>query len=115
MRPYSPGGVFTALAKARRLDQSKTPTPNTHRLGRGLPGYLIPFAPHAFVSERQQTPSTLLSLLAFHRVSTDFTPTHDIPGASELLKLNSFRDVMGVELPPLTADLSNRLQTLYAQ
>src|SRR5712692_8803388 len=25
------------------------PTPSSHRLRRGLPGYLIPFAPHAFV------------------------------------------------------------------
>ena len=59
------------------------PTPSLHRLGRGLRGYLIPFAPHAFVSECQYIPSILLSLLAFHRVSTDFTPTHDIPDASE--------------------------------
>ncbi len=29
------------------------PTPSVHRLRRGLPGYLIPFAPHAFVHERQ--------------------------------------------------------------
>ena len=59
------------------------PTPSPHRLGRGLRGYLIPFAPHAFVSECQCIPSILSSLLAFHRVSTDFTPTHDIPDASE--------------------------------
>ncbi len=67
------------------------PTPNTHRLGRGLPGYLIPFATHAFVSECQQTPSILLSLLAFYRGSTDFTPTHGIPDASELLNFASFQ------------------------
>ena len=28
-------------------------TPSNHRLGRGLPGYLILFAPHAFVPQRQ--------------------------------------------------------------
>jgi hypothetical protein len=27
--------------------------PSVHRLGHGLQGYLIPFAPHAFVPERQ--------------------------------------------------------------
>ena len=27
--------------------------PSNHRLQRGLPGYLILFAPHAFVPERQ--------------------------------------------------------------
>ncbi len=30
-----------------------SPTPNAHRLGRGLPGYLILFAPHAFAPQRQ--------------------------------------------------------------
>ncbi len=30
-----------------------TPTPSIHRLRRGLPGYLILFAPHAFVPQRQ--------------------------------------------------------------
>src|SRR5581483_6093534 len=28
------------------------PAPGLHRLGRGLPEYLIPFAPHAFASQR---------------------------------------------------------------
>jgi len=30
-----------------------SPTLSIHRLGRGLQGYLIPFAPHAFVSQCQ--------------------------------------------------------------
>ena len=29
------------------------PTSSIHRLGRGLPGYLILFAPHAFEPQRQ--------------------------------------------------------------
>lgn len=29
------------------------PTSSTHRLQRGLPGYLILFAPHAFAPQRQ--------------------------------------------------------------
>ena len=29
------------------------PTPSNHRLRRGLPGYLILFAPHAFEPQRQ--------------------------------------------------------------
>ena len=86
-----------------------------HRLGRGLPGYLIPFAPHAFVSQRQKTPSTLLSLLAFYCVSTDFTPTHSIPGASESLKRDRFQCGYRVEPGVFTSDASHRLQTLYAQ
>src|SRR3954469_20314893 len=31
----------------------KFPISSTHRLGRGLHGYLIRFAPHAFVPQRQ--------------------------------------------------------------
>ena len=54
LRPYSPGGVLNALASART--EMTPPTPSTHRLRRGLPGYLIPFAPHAFASQRQYRP-----------------------------------------------------------
>jgi len=32
---------------------STPPTPRPHRLLRGLPGYLIRFAPHAFAPQRQ--------------------------------------------------------------
>ncbi len=52
MRPYSPGGTFNALAPART--GSNPPTPNVHRLLLGLPGYLILFAPLAFVPQRQK-------------------------------------------------------------
>ncbi len=51
MRPYSPGGELNALAPAQR--GSIPATPSSHRLRRGLPGYLILFAPHAFASQRQ--------------------------------------------------------------
>ncbi len=43
MRPYSPGGVLNALASTPR--GSIPATSSTHRLRRGLPGYLILFAP----------------------------------------------------------------------
>ncbi len=46
-----------------------------HRLRRGLPGYLILFAPHAFVPQRQYKTSKLLSLLEFFMVSVHFTAT----------------------------------------
>ncbi len=51
MRPYSPGGPLNALAPARR--GSTPPTPSGHRLQLGLPGYLILFAPPAFVPQGQ--------------------------------------------------------------
>ncbi len=52
MRPYFPGGTFNALAPARR--GSSPPIPNVHRLLPGLPGYLILFAPPAFVHQCQE-------------------------------------------------------------
>ena len=35
------------------LSRTGVQTSSKHRLGRGLPGYLILFAPHAFVPQRQ--------------------------------------------------------------
>ena len=44
------------------------PTPSYHRLQHGLPGYLILFAPHAFVPQRQLKPSRPPSPLVFSPV-----------------------------------------------
>ena len=43
--------MLNALAAA--LIRKNGPTPSIHRLQRGLPGYLILFAPHALVPQRQ--------------------------------------------------------------
>src|ERR1017187_9646652 len=69
----SSGGTLNALAWA--LGGSNPPRPSVHRLGRGLQGYLIPFAPHAFVPERQQLSREPPSPLAFLTISTHFTAT----------------------------------------
>ena len=61
------------------------PIANVQRLGRGLQGYLILFDPHAFAPHRQQSPSTLLSLLVFRVISMHFTATPHVPRASDLL------------------------------
>jgi len=58
---------------------------SAHRLGRGLPGYLIPFDTHAFVPQRQERPSRLPSLLVFRWISTHFTATPTVPPASDAL------------------------------
>ena len=47
MRSYFPGGILNALATT--LGGSILLTSSMQRLRRGLRGYLIPFAPHAFV------------------------------------------------------------------
>ena len=91
MRSYSPGGVLNALAAA--LNPGKDPTPSTHRLRRGLPGYLILFAPHAFEPQRQLQTREPLSPPVFLHISTHFTATHGIPLSPSALKLNSFQSV----------------------
>ena len=54
-------------------------TPSIHRLQRGLPGYLILFAPHAFAPHRQLPSSNPPSPLVFFLISTHFTATQGIP------------------------------------
>src|SRR5690606_31509893 len=50
-------------------------TASIHRLRRGLPGYLILFATHAFVHQRQSISSNLPSQSVFHVISKHFTAT----------------------------------------
>ncbi len=108
-----PGGLLIALASAR---QDWVPaTPSNHRLGLGLPGYLILFAPLAFVHQRQLLSSEPLSPQVFLPISTHFTATPEIPLTSPILKPDSFACRLWVEPIDFTDDLSNRLRTLYAQ
>ena len=63
---------------------------NIHRLWHGLLGYLIRFAPHAFVPQRQKWSSESLSPLVFLPISMHFTTTPGIPFTSTTLESNSF-------------------------
>ena len=92
-----------------------TPTPSIHRLRRGLPGYLILFAPHAFEPERQLLSSKPPSPLVFFLISTHFTATLGVPFASPALKNYSFKCRLEVEPPVFTSDLQSRLHALYTQ
>ena len=92
-----------------------TPTPSIHRLQCGLPGYLILFAPHTFVPQRQLKPSRPPSPLVFLLISTHFTATLGIPPASDSLKLSSFKRSSPVKPMDFTSDLKSRLRTLYTQ
>ena len=85
------------------------------RLRRGLQGYLIPFATHAFVPQRQLSSSKLPSPLVFLLISTHFTATPEIPLTSPKLKLSSFRRSFEVEPRDFTPDTLSGLRTLYAQ
>ena len=91
------------------------PTPSSHRLRRGLPGYLILFAPHAFEPQRQLPSSKPPSPLVFLLISTHFTATLGIPLTSPALQINSFQCSPGVEPRVFTSDLLLRLRSLYTQ
>ena len=91
------------------------PTPSIHRLQCGLPGYLILFATHTFVPQRQLEPSKPPSPLVFLRISTHFTATLGIPLTSTPLKNYSFGCSSEVEPRSFTSNLQSRLRTLYTQ
>ena len=92
-----------------------SPTPSIHRLRRGLPGYLILFAPHAFEPQRQSSSSKPPSPLVFLLISTHFTATLGIPLTSPTLQHDSFQCSPMVEPWVFTSDLSCRLRSLYTQ
>src|SRR6185437_4141004 len=78
------------------------PTSSAHRLRRGLPGYLILFAPHAFAPQRQCRTSRPPSPLVFFLISTNFTSTLGIPPTSSGLKACCIKGSSGVELRDFT-------------
>ena len=112
LRTYSPGGILTALAAAPKL---YGPTSSIHRLRRGLPGYLILFAPHAFVPQCQFQSSKPPSPLMFLLISTHFTATLGIPLTSPALQSDSFKSSPRVKPWVFTSDLPYHLRTLYTQ
>src|SRR6476660_1901899 len=91
------------------------PTSSAHRLRRGLPGYLILFAPHAVAPQRQQRPSRPPSPLMFFPISTHSTATPGIPSASTVLKPDSLEGSPAVKPQDFTPYLPGRLRALYAQ
>ena len=83
--PSIPLSFILAYVLPRRITyrvslgaEVRPPTPSNHRLQRGLPGYLILFAPHAFAHERQYIPKGLPSPSVFLHISTHFTATRGI-------------------------------------
>ncbi len=82
------------------------------RLGRGLPGYLILFDPHAFVPQCQYSGSKLPSQLVFYVISKHFTATRHIPLTSTIFKTDSINGSFRVEPGDFTTDLTAHLRTL---
>ena len=91
------------------------PTPSAQRLRRGLPGYLILFAPHAFAPQRQYRPRDPPSPPVFLLISAHFTATPGIPVSPTELKSARIDRKPTVKLQVFTADATNRLRALYAQ
>ena len=102
MRPYSPGGALHGFPTAG--SPSASPLPSAHRLRPGLPGYLIPFAPLAFASQRQITSRTSLSPRAFLPISTHFTAPPEVPGPPTSLQDGR----IGAPSPVEPGDFSDR-------
>lgn len=86
--------------------------PSTQRLGPGLPGYLIPFAPLAFAPQRQKRSSTPPSPPEFLWISTHFTAPPTVPRAPISLEAISIRGRSPVKLEDFTPDLIARLRAL---
>src|SRR5437588_5880897 len=97
------------------LEGSIPPTSSIHRLQRGLPGYLILFAPHAFAPQRQYWSRKPPSPLVFLPISTHFTATPEILLSSTILKIPSLECSSQVKPRDFTSDLNIRLRALYAQ
>ena len=96
----------------RLVSDCISPKTSIDSLRRGLPGYLILFAPHAFVHERQFRPSELPSLSVFCVISMHFTATLHIPPTSTEFKTYSINGSSAVKLQDFTTDLYARLRTL---
>eukprot|EP00831_Metopus_contortus_P079428 TRINITY_DN78_c0_g1_i9.p2 TRINITY_DN78_c0_g1~~TRINITY_DN78_c0_g1_i9.p2 ORF type:complete len:243 (+),score=-28.54 TRINITY_DN78_c0_g1_i9:474-1202(+) len=77
LRPYFPGGAFHDFSSAHQ-QHVVTDTPNAHCLRLGLPGYLIPFAPPAFVPHCRSCSGKLPSPQVVPRGLQDFTPTPEV-------------------------------------
>src|SRR5207248_11423744 len=84
-------------------------TPSIHRLGPGLPGYLIPFAPLAFAHQRQCRSRLLPSPPVFLQVSRLFYATLGIPHHSPVLNPSSLRRLSLVKSMDFSSDLVGRL------
>ena len=96
----------------RLATQTEIHTASDHRLRRGLPGYLILFAPHAFVPQRQLCLRSLPSQSVFCVISMHFTATPRILISSDGLKLPSINGGYPVKLDAFTTNLKGRLRTL---
>ena len=115
IKPHAPPLVRVPVNSFELPKPLWAPTPSIHRLRRGLPGYLILFAPHAFEPQRHCQSSKPPSPLVFLLISTHFTATLGIPLTSPEIKQSSFKSSPTVGPWVFTSDLPRRLRSLYTQ
>ena len=87
-----------------RSDGPKPLPTSAQRLQPGLPGYLIPFAPLAFASQRQVGSRSPLSPRAFLPISTHFTAPPEVPAPPTPLQAGR----IGAPSPVEPGDFSDR-------
>ena len=102
-------------ALASLLEGSIPLTASIHSLRRGLPGYLIPFAPHTFAPQRQDMPREPPSPPVFLLISAHFTATPGIPFSPAYLQSARLDGPPQGEPGAFTAYATDRLRALYAQ
>ncbi len=89
------------------------PTSSIHRLRRGLPGYLILFAPTLSLLSVSDGPETCLRHWCSSRY-LHIPPLHEIPVSPTALK-PARTGADAVKRWTFTPDATNRLRALYAQ
>src|ERR1044071_7656880 len=104
--------MFNALASPQK--GSIPLTANMHRLGPGLPGYLIPFAPLAFVPQRQELSRDSPSPLVSGMKSSHFTARPSMSVSLPIFEPRSIQCHFKVERGDFSSNLRDRLSTLYA-
>ncbi len=85
-------------------EAGSAPLPSAHRLLRGLPGYLILFAPHALAPQRQNRPRVSPSPPVFLLISTHFTAPPVVPHPPADLKTASIGTSSSVEPRDFNSD-----------
>ena len=103
------------LRLLRHREALRLPTPSVHRLRRGLPGYLILFAPLTLEPQRQYLAREPPSPPVFFLISTHSTATPGVPLSSPVLEPGSFERRSTVESWDFTFNTPDRLRSLYAQ
>ena len=93
IKPHAPLLVRVPVNSFEFHTCVRTPQAEAHRLRRGLPGYLILFATHAFVPQCQLQSRKSPSPPVFLLISTHFTATLGIPLSPPALKLDSSRGI----------------------